>query len=355
MTRLLVVGIGIFAMLQNTSQATPAKDSRGCVVPGFTEQAGVTIESTVPCVDGRNEGYGLIRVFRDGLPSWRLDVTRESGLIMRQGRIDLEWNPQELEIKILEECTRDGYVTAVAIVPDGLAVKLHWVAHRVYDEAFARLAKVCPLPTGSTYRREVKIYKRSTPVAKEGYFWPKGEGECTVYGAYPYPRPTTNPKPEAGGCGGFDNYAYDRVLAEIQKEARELAAAAARQAADEAERQKQAQIESRTNAFVKANRVQHFVTLDQLKANPFVFKGQVVAVVVNFRQMVSPSQAMFHSSLNILNVSGVPTGRFTRGGSLVLLAIRVLGSRDGLFPDGAYVGSAFCEEMYCREYRITVK
>jgi hypothetical protein len=327
MTRLLVIGIGIFAMLQNTSQATPAKDSRGCVVPGFTEQAGVTIESTVPCVDGRNEGYGLIRVFRDGLPSWRIDVTSESGLIMRQGRIDLEWNPQELELKILRSCTRDGYVEAAAIVPDGLAVKLHWVAHRVYDEAFARLAKVCPLPRGSSYRREVRIYERSLPIEPVGYGgsgWPSGEVSCVVYGVYPRP----NAKPDYGGCGSFNNHAYNRAVAEIQKEARALAAAAAKQAADEAERQKQAQIESRTNAFVKANRVQHFVTLDQLKANPFVFKGQVVAVVVNFRQMVSPSQAMFHSSLNILNVSGVPTGRFTRGGSLVLLAIRVLGSTD---------------------------
>jgi hypothetical protein len=273
---------------------------------------------------------------------------------MRQGRIDLEWNPQELELKIIVPCTPDGLVTAVAIVPDGLAVKLHWVAHRVYDEAFARLGKVCPLPRGSTYRREVKIYKRSTPVAKVGYFWPNGEGECTVYGAYPYPRPKTNPKPEAGGCGSFDNNAYDRVVAEIQKEARELAAAAAKQAADEAERQKQAQIESRTSAFVKANRVQHFVTLQQLKANPFVFKGQVVALVVHFRQMESPSQAMFIDGFGFLHVSGVPAERFTRSGSQVLLAVRVLGS-DGLSPTGAYVGSAFCEEVNCREYRIAIK
>lgn len=142
---------------------------------------------------------------------------------------------------------------------------------------------------------------------------------------------------------------------EQQRQA-ELAAAAAAHA-------RQAEIASRSAAFVKTHGVRHSLTLEQLAANPFVFQGQVVAVSAVFEQMISPTEAFFSASGTPLVVSSLPSGRFTQARSIVMLAGKVLGNREiklpllgaTLAPHIAYVGSAFCQQQRCSDYAIVVK
>ncbi len=113
----------------------------------------------------------------------------------------------------------------------------------------------------------------------------------------------------------------------------------------QAEQARQAQIAGRWSAFVKANRVRRFVNGSQFAANPFVYEGQVVAMTCIFVRMNSATQAVFSNGNYSFVVSGIPTTRFTRQGSLVLLAGRVLGN-----GNLAFVGSVFCQQSGCSDY-----
>ena len=112
-----------------------------------------------------------------------------------------------------------------------------------------------------------------------------------------------------------------------------------------AEQSRRNQIAARVAAFVKANKVKRFVNGSQLAANPFVYQGQVVGMIATFVRMKSATQAIFSNGNNSFVVSGVPTVRFTRQGSLLMLAGRV--SETG---DLTFVGSVFCQERGCSDY-----
>jgi hypothetical protein len=135
---------------------------------------------------------------------------------------------------------------------------------------------------------------------------------------------------------------------------------AALQQQRQAEQRKQSEIAARSSAFVKANGVTHFVTVEQLAPNPFVYKGQVVAICGVFQQMNSATQGVFSSHDQSFVVSGIPTARFTQQRSVVMLAGSVLGNIEiklpvlgpTLVPHLSFVGSAFCQQQECSEYSI---
>ena len=121
----------------------------------------------------------------------------------------------------------------------------------------------------------------------------------------------------------------------------------AQQRQEQAEQKKKSEIAS----IFKSNSVTRLVTIDQLAANPFVFKGQVVAIRGYFSQMNSETRATFHVGDSFFVVSGVPSSKFTRQGDAFILAARVIGktSETGL-PHLSYVGSAACRDLGCGEY-----
>jgi hypothetical protein len=131
----------------------------------------------------------------------------------------------------------------------------------------------------------------------------------------------------------------------------------------QAEQRKQSEIAARSSGFVKANGVAHFVTAEQLAANPFVYQGQVVAIYGAFEQMISATQGLFSSQDKRFVVSGIPTARFTQTGSIVMLAGRVVGNIEikvpilgpTLVPHLSFVGSAFCQQQGCSEYAINLR
>lgn len=121
---------------------------------------------------------------------------------------------------------------------------------------------------------------------------------------------------------GYRNYpkALKEARAYYAQEARERNAALAQR------RQAEQKVAARWSAFLKANRVTHVVTIDQLTANPFVYEGQVVAISGIFERMNSRTQGIFSARGYRFVVSGISTSRFTRTGSVVVLAGRVLGN-----------------------------
>lgn len=143
---------------------------------------------------------------------------------------------------------------------------------------------------------------------------------------------------------------------ERQRQA-EMAAAAAAKA-------KQEETSSRSASFVRTHGVRHYVTLDRLAANPFVYQGQVIAVSSVFEQMVSATEAIFSGASGTpLFVSSIPSGKFTQARSMVMLAGKVLGNKEVRLPllgatpapHMAYVGSAFCQQQNCSDYKVVVK
>jgi hypothetical protein len=130
-------------------------------------------------------------------------------------------------------------------------------------------------------------------------------------------------------------------------------------------RKAEADIQSRSAAFVTANGVKHFVTIQQLAANPFVYQGQVVAVYAVFAQMNSASEGLFGGGefSDALLVSGVPSARFTQANSMVMLAGRVIGKQEvklpllgpTMVPHLSFVGSAFCQQQRCADYNINLR
>jgi hypothetical protein len=150
-----------------------------------------------------------------------------------------------------------------------------------------------------------------------------------------------------------------RALANEQERQRQQLIAHQREVDRAAQQRVQSEIAARSAAFAKANGVKHFVTIQQLTANPFVYQGQVVAIACDFIQMNSATQGVF-SSYGRVVVSGIPTARFTRPGSLVILAGRVLGNIEarpgsGLVPHLSFVGSAFCRQPGCGDYAFNLK
>lgn len=159
--------------------------------------------------------------------------------------------------------------------------------------------------------------------------------------------------------GGL-NAAADVLIAHPEKQAAEAAAVALHaEGRRQAEQRKRSEVAARSAAFVRTNGVAHFVTIQQLVTNPFVYQGQVVAIPGDFEQMHSAAQGLFSSHGRHFVVSGIPTAMFTQR-SAVLVAGRVLGKIEikvsslgsTLVPHLSFVGKAFCQQPGCGDYDI---
>lgn len=101
--------------------------------------------------------------------------------------------------------------------------------------------------------------------------------------------------------------------------------------------------------FVTQNGVQMWVSPQVLKANPFPYKGKIVAMVLPFQQMVGDGEAIFGGSFD-LDAYGVPNTSFTRPGMMAAIAVQIDGLKqikmlgtDMAVPYGGYKGSYICK------------
>lgn len=213
--------------------------------------------------------------------------------------------------------------------------------------AFAQ--EQCPSPSPSA---DIKVCLRpGDPAtftnAQDGFEGFRG----SIHG---YPRDSVS----AGWDGVGKRAWYSNVPLEDRERQEQQEAQAARENAALAAAQRAAQDQrGRSTAFVKTHGVQRIVTAQQMAANPFVYKGQVVAVYATFQQMNSETQALFESHDQAFVVSGVGASRFTQRGSKVMLAARVLGNTEiklpvlgpTLVPHLSYVASAPCQQVGCND------
>jgi hypothetical protein len=138
-----------------------------------------------------------------------------------------------------------------------------------------------------------------------------------------------------------------REREEAERKARqEREAAAADAAAKAANARRALRVE-----FSSKHAVEAWVSPRALMANPFPYKGKVVAVPADFLQMVSENEAIFGDLL----VTGVGSTQFTVVGRPSILAVRIQGFRavrvplagEVNLPSGQLVGVHFCARPGC--------
>lgn len=137
---------------------------------------------------------------------------------------------------------------------------------------------------------------------------------------------------------------------EAEKKRREMQARLAKEAREKAE------VRKRYDEFVKKYGVKEWPSSDALSANPFVYEGKTVAIVLKFTEMLSPAQGLFMEDSQSFVVSNIPKGLFTTE-KKVVLAGHVLGKTEvklPLFgpvsvPHLKFVGVHFCGKWNCSD------
>lgn len=337
-----------------------ARDTRGCLLPGIARAPALRIESSVPCVEGINEGYGDLRFSRNGITTDLLRLSQRTGVRFRGGELLLEWSVADLDLRVLE-CGRAGNAEALAIVPDSLALHLQWVATKVLDAAYVKLSGVCPVPELSSSARRVRVFRASHTIPERiTRATPDGELYCQHDGAYP--------RPAGGRCIvdgprtpllAFRNYSAEHHERTIRGMAgAEQLAAEARSAADSrarADSEKNGRLAARQQVLRRYNAVE--VDAFALQSNPFPYLGKIVAVFINFRQMRDQSTAVFGDydfAPGIIAVSA-PAAAFTRQGEVVVFGRVMRQSQETVLgtpiavPVLTYVGVYYCQQPRCAE------
>jgi len=151
-----------------------------------------------------------------------------------------------------------------------------------------------------------------------------------------------------------------RILAEMQKEQAEEAAAHAQE--EERLRIYRA-VQERRMSFIRENGIQSWPSSEQITANPFRFKGSVVGIKTTFVKMISEGEALFGSGScflgicpDALMISDVPSTQFG-GGETLILAIKVRGIKvhktetgEMPIPDITYIASFQCRQNNCTDF-----
>lgn len=105
-------------------------------------------------------------------------------------------------------------------------------------------------------------------------------------------------------------------------EKQRLAQVAAQEAAAAARRR----IGEQKARVIASLQIETFVSLPELSANPYIYKGKTVGLYATFDHMVSESEAVFGTGGAGLFASGVPSTRF-RGQEYLLLSGQVTGTK----------------------------
>jgi len=125
--------------------------------------------------------------------------------------------------------------------------------------------------------------------------------------------------------------------------------------ADAPERPSKAERKALRDKFASQFGIEKWVRDEELGANPFVYRGKVVALPTRFAWAPSEDEAVFFHRRDIL-VSGLSSEGF-KGASFLVLAIRVLGAKAVKFSGGPatishgeFVGVYHCTHAGCTEF-----
>jgi hypothetical protein len=105
------------------------------------------------------------------------------------------------------------------------------------------------------------------------------------------------------------------------------------------------------DAFMQKTQANQLLTVQELQVNPFVYKGQVVAIYTTFKKMISEKEAILGGFSSNILISDVPSTKF-RGQSLLVIAGQVIGTKNigsGTAPHLKYIDSHICQAPNCDE------
>lgn len=133
----------------------------------------------------------------------------------------------------------------------------------------------------------------------------------------------------------------------------------------EQQEKKREEVNKRLKEFVDRNGVKEWVSLKGLSANPFIYEGKIIGVVIRFHQMLSATQGLFGGEdfgLPAIVVSDIPRGLFTSEAKVVL-AGRVLGNIETklpllgtmIVPHLKFIGVHLCKDWGCTDILPTEK
>jgi hypothetical protein len=286
-------------------------------------------------------GHGLITWKWNGMFTSMTEISPGNGLALENGRMIVRLPATGINMKQID-CG-----TVKVEVPRSVAIAYDWVAHAILTKAAEASKAKCP-NSGVT----ACIYYKDHDPEVPGTAWLKS---CEVHWYWH----RTHPKMSFDGYWNKPKRDVEALMDRIRRE--QIAEAKAQKYAAEAAQLSAAKKAAEKNAtegrsaFTKKYGVTKFVTASELKANPFRFEGQTVAVVQSFDSMLGPNRAL----MSDLVADGVPSSLF-KGGERILLALKVMGNTsvktplggEVLAPHGKYVGSVTCRTNGCTDYGV---
>jgi hypothetical protein len=363
--------INFFLMkITNAERVEPdwIKTDKGCLVWIPNPKPDESIRWSGECIDGKAEGNGILQFYKNGIERSRYIMTTKNGSLMVKGVMTARVDPSLLDF-ILSDCDKiSSYRHVIGVVDKEIDLSQGHVTFHILEKAAQFAMEKCP---------------RKRPFSNIGVGLFQGDEKQRK--EYEYIKDTRDPwKPWELMRKIFKdvvvsarNYEDDKLWwreyrneALIERESKEKAYYDAQVEAlrEKAEKQrmealrvekerKRTEVRNRFNEFIKKYGVKELPSPSALITNPFVYEGKTVAIVIDFIEMLTPTQGLFMNSEELpFVVSYIPKGLFTSK-KRVLLAGQVLGKtivKLSLYgevsaPHLKFVGVHFCQNWDCSD------
>lgn len=284
------------AQYGHDDRASWQRTEEGCEYWVSLQRSAATISSTIPCMNGKLEGEGLIRFFTgdDRDQYWEWDVRRARGVALVGGRLTPVIDESLVSAKS-GSCSSPPAIRIVA--PANLAYEFPEVKIDLFRLARKKWGESC----------------KKTPIS-EKYQW--------YWHVEPDDSPDRNPwiSRRPNPLDAVDSYSshWSSESVRLRRARQDEQQAQIASNAAKARAARRAELAKKTGPF-------QVVSLADIAPNPFAWSGRVVGVCAMFEGMASPTTARFRGqNFSYTTVTGVPTSRFQRQ-TVVFLVGRVTG------------------------------
>lgn len=340
---------------------------KGCKVWNSNPQPNESATWSGECFDGKAHGNGILIWYKNGIESSREILSTKSGSFMEKGVISAKVDASSISF-LLGQCDNITSYREITVFVEGkIDLSLNSIANSILEKAAQFAIEKCPkrkkfdniaveIYQGGNFKDFEYLYKKyNTPSPSNSnqikYFDELNEKNVVNARNYDDNKLTWRE---------YDNKAlqkrifeqktkYDTKVKALQEEKtrRKMAAHKAE------EKRKKQEIRKRYNRFVRKNNVKEWPSIDALSANPFVYEGKTVGIILTFSKMLTATKGIFEEEIV---VSKIPKRTFTKR-TRVILAGRVLGNTavktalggEVLLPYLKFVGVHFCKDWTCSD------
>ena len=317
------------------------------------------------CKDGQADGRGVARWYKDGLLNYLVDYTESYGLVRSEGRTTAVAEIIDKNVTLrIDRCDKVvGFRLVRVETKSLLALSDGTVVGYIFGKAQQLAWDECPSVT--SFGNQVMYSNVAVTISTAGR---------DVVIARSYKREMFQPESLNNlNWQEYRNIALEERFAMFDQKFN--AEVNARQQEQNARRQEELRAQqeevrrqqefvakalaARREEFEKSSAIAQWVESDELNANPFRFKGQIVGVFSRFKKMISENEAMFGAAdpkfdgSDVLIIGKVPSTTFSTAQG-VALAVRVVGMRplktangETNIPDLEFVGLRFCSQSGC--------